>query len=390
MQPVLYWAPERRGSLWARAWDLVWASPLTDALLALFGASRRGRLAELAGRVAPYLPAARSRAPRSRTARGWCARSSARRRTRASPTTSRRRSSSTSARVGAFAAWCAGARARRARGGDEAGLSSLLSQVRRHARARARARRRRRGDGRPAHGCASNRCARPRTRASSTRRASRRSADCDIRVARLGLAAPAQRGAALDPRLEDVPSCSTTRPQDKHAANIGRCSRAPRTSSVLRRVPAAAVRGDPPRAVGARRAARGIELAVAYLALVARAGRARLGARAFAATRTAAPDRIDVLKVDVEGLELAVLESIEDEWWPRVRRVIVEVHDLGARCDKVLALLRAKGFAAQKLSDDYYNDEIGMNHHMIVAHRGEPQQTAAERPPVRRRGALSP
>merc|ERR1719502_1878583 len=47
MQPVLYWAPERRGSLWARAWDLVWASPLTDALLALFGASRRGRLAEL-------------------------------------------------------------------------------------------------------------------------------------------------------------------------------------------------------------------------------------------------------------------------------------------------------------------------------------------------------
>ena len=83
-----------------------------------------------------------------------------------------------------------------------------------------------------------------------------------------------------------------------------------------------------------------------------------------------------MLKVDVEGLELAVLESIEDEWWPRVRRVIVEVHDLGARCDKVLALLRAKGFAAQKLSDDYYNDEIGMNHHMIVAHRGEPQQTA--------------
>ena len=27
-----------------------------------------------------------------------------------------------------------------------------------------------------------------------------------------------------------------------------------------------------------------------------------------------------------------------------MRRVIVEVHDLGARCDKVLALLRAKGF----------------------------------------------
>ena len=58
MQPVLYWAPERRGSLWARAWDLVWASPLTDALLAegkktIEQAELRGQIDTMALRQMP-------------------------------------------------------------------------------------------------------------------------------------------------------------------------------------------------------------------------------------------------------------------------------------------------------------------------------------------------
>jgi len=363
MQPVLYWAPERRGSLWARAWDLVWASPLTDALLALFGASRRGRLAELADAAcAPYL-AGGSLACTSVEDGAWMVREIFGEETYARVADDLEGAAfilDVGANVGAFAAWCVGTRARaRAARGDGAGgerAADPLTVV----------------------------CVEPvRSTADACElnaaRVKALHADCDIRVARLGLAAPAQRGAALElTHFEDVPSCSTTRPQDKHAANIAPLlARAenflkyygafrPRLCAAIRLVPSA---------LGARRAA--CELAVAYLWRWSRAPVALGSVRdAFAATRTAAPDRIDVLKVDVEGLELAVLESIEDEWWPRVRRVIVEVHDLGARCDKVLALLRAKGFAAQKLSDDYYNDEIGMNHHMIVAHRGEPQQTA--------------
>ena len=43
-------------------------------------------------------------------------------------------------------------------------------------------------------------------------------ADCDIRVARLGLAAPAQRGAALElTHFEDVPSCISSGRRDLHA-----------------------------------------------------------------------------------------------------------------------------------------------------------------------------
>lgn len=53
--------------------------------------------------------------------------------------------------------------------------------------------------------------------------------------------------------------------------------------------------------------------------------------------------RIDLLKVDVEGEELEVLRGIRDEDWPRIRAVVVEVHDRDGRLDAVRALLGAHG-----------------------------------------------
>lgn len=43
----------------------------------------------------------------------------------------------------------------------------------------------------------------------------------------------------------------------------------------------------------------------------------------------AVPDgsRIDFLKVDVEGEELAVLQGLDESGWQRVQQVVVEVHD---------------------------------------------------------------
>lgn len=53
---------------------------------------------------------------------------------------------------------------------------------------------------------------------------------------------------------------------------------------------------------------------------------------------------IDVLKIDVEGSEWEVLAGMEPVLWPRVRQVIVEVHDADGRVEHVERLLHAEGF----------------------------------------------
>ncbi|WP_186763364.1 FkbM family methyltransferase [Lentzea tibetensis] len=55
-------------------------------------------------------------------------------------------------------------------------------------------------------------------------------------------------------------------------------------------------------------------------------------------------DRIDLLKIDVEGAELDVLRGVGAANWPRVDQVVVEVHDRDGRLADVLALLGAQGF----------------------------------------------
>ena len=53
---------------------------------------------------------------------------------------------------------------------------------------------------------------------------------------------------------------------------------------------------------------------------------------------------IDLLKIDVEKAELDVLEGIEPQDWPKIRQMIVEVHDLESRLQRVTDLLREHGF----------------------------------------------
>jgi len=56
-------------------------------------------------------------------------------------------------------------------------------------------------------------------------------------------------------------------------------------------------------------------------------------------------ERIDLLKVDVEKAELDVLGGIETDDWPKIRQVVIEVHDVEDRLKTVTALLGRHGLA---------------------------------------------
>ena len=53
--------------------------------------------------------------------------------------------------------------------------------------------------------------------------------------------------------------------------------------------------------------------------------------------------RVDLLKIDCEGAEEDALLGIDGDTWAGIQQVVVEVHDIDGRLDRVVALLRAKG-----------------------------------------------
>jgi FkbM family methyltransferase len=57
-------------------------------------------------------------------------------------------------------------------------------------------------------------------------------------------------------------------------------------------------------------------------------------------------ETVDLLKLDIEGAEVEVLESVDPSLWKRVRRVVLEYHDdlrPGSR-ERVISILNAAGF----------------------------------------------
>jgi hypothetical protein len=64
-------------------------------------------------------------------------------------------------------------------------------------------------------------------------------------------------------------------------------------------------------------------------------------------------DRIDVLKIDVEGSEWEVLGGIEQVHWPRVQQVVVEVHDIAGRVADIAGLLRGQNFETTIDQEDW-------------------------------------
>jgi amino acid adenylation domain-containing protein/FkbM family methyltransferase len=83
-------------------------------------------------------------------------------------------------------------------------------------------------------------------------------------------------------------------------------------------------------------------------------------------------DRIDLLKVDVERAELAVLRGLSEPDWARVRQAVVEVQDVDGRLADVVDLLRGHGMdTVVRRQDDLAGSEL---YHVYARREG----TAAE------------
>lgn len=65
--------------------------------------------------------------------------------------------------------------------------------------------------------------------------------------------------------------------------------------------------------------------------------------------------QIDLLKIDCEGAEWAVLQGIKDDDWMKIKSLVIEVHDIDGRLESVMKLLKEKGFT--KL---YKESEVGL------------------------------
>lgn len=56
-------------------------------------------------------------------------------------------------------------------------------------------------------------------------------------------------------------------------------------------------------------------------------------------------EKIDLLKIDCEGAELAAIKGIKEDDWKKINKVVVEVHDIENRLQFITDLLKKEGFA---------------------------------------------
>lgn len=56
---------------------------------------------------------------------------------------------------------------------------------------------------------------------------------------------------------------------------------------------------------------------------------------------------VALLKIDVERAELDVLDGLGSHWWPRLRRLLIEVHDIDGRLGVVVGRLATLGYRVQ-------------------------------------------
>ena len=56
---------------------------------------------------------------------------------------------------------------------------------------------------------------------------------------------------------------------------------------------------------------------------------------------------VDLLKLDVEKSELDVLVGVRDEDWGKIRQIVIEVHDIDRRVERIREILEPRGFVVE-------------------------------------------
>jgi FkbM family methyltransferase len=75
--------------------------------------------------------------------------------------------------------------------------------------------------------------------------------------------------------------------------------------------------------------------------------------------------RVDLLKIDVQKCEHEVIRGIDDEHWPQIRQIVIEVHDLDDRVAQVTSLLESRGFRVAVEQDALYRGSVISNLYAI-------------------------
>jgi len=85
-------------------------------------------------------------------------------------------------------------------------------------------------------------------------------------------------------------------------------------------------------------------------------------------------ERIDLLKLDVEGAEFDALEGIVASDWPRIDQVIVEVHEGKEACTRMECLLADRGFFTRTWQQA---PDVFARHWLVYARRSADRSTAS-------------
>ncbi|ARF67943.1 non-ribosomal peptide synthetase [Paenibacillus larvae subsp. pulvifaciens] len=86
-------------------------------------------------------------------------------------------------------------------------------------------------------------------------------------------------------------------------------------------------------------------------------------------------ERIDLLKINVEKAELAVLQGIDAEDWPKIGQVVLELHDMDDRLQIVTDLLTKYGFRVFTEKD--WSLDVSQNIYYLYATR-KPKETVVK------------
>ncbi len=65
-------------------------------------------------------------------------------------------------------------------------------------------------------------------------------------------------------------------------------------------------------------------------------------------------DTIHLLKIDVQKSELDVLEGIHEDHWKKIKQIVIEVHDIEGRVDRIRRLLENKEYGVTVVQDELY------------------------------------